>query len=351
MRTSKKFVMRGIPTRWSTVQGLTSSPSSEKWRMFLQDGPYWRYMFNFLLFRKNMFGRRQDLIEEAVTNACSKIGIFFCKRKFVYPEAGKGYFRCFLKQVALRCAFDIIRREEKHEQGGSVDLDDDRECDLLEQAIENTNGHDVLDRVDQACTERDLDEYDRQNSLERAFKEAQEDVQKKRTGGRKAKGHLMSMDDVGNPFLDDEGPSTYDPASFFVYKEGLSKKDQSWVDKLQIHVLYISLCHLLTRSTMPAVRRELLRLRIGLDMRPKDIHARPDFAYYTEDNFNVKMKRAMDDLRKEARAWWNMVAPSDNDFSDEGVMALWRTLLDNPSSREMGKSLLRIAEKKGGKLK
>lgn len=99
---------------------------------------------------------------------------------------------------------------------------------------------------------------------------------------------------------------------------------------------------------MSVARREMLRLRFGLDMVPKDIHVRPEFRHLNEDAFNVKMHNAVDDLRREARCWWALVEPRKNDFVDDKVLELWRGLLDGRPTRMLGKALRKKAEEEGG---
>ena len=61
-------------------------------------------------------------------------------------------------------------------------------------------------------------------------------------------------------------------------------------------------------------------------MTPQDIYNLPRFSAKKRNAFDVQMKYATDDLRKEVTSWWKLVAPDKNDFADEVVMRLWREL-------------------------
>lgn len=107
-------------TRYSTITGLMSSPSDKKWNLFLRDGPYWNYMA-YHICKKNFFRGRYDYVEDAVMNACEKVGKLMVSKRFKYDDVGKGYFRAFLKLVAIREAIDLykqLRRQEADSNRG-----------------------------------------------------------------------------------------------------------------------------------------------------------------------------------------------------------------------------------------
>lgn len=278
-------------TRYSTVVGLMESPSDRKWSLFLREGPYWSYLVNYLQ-RKNIFRGRRDRVEEAVMNTCEKVGKFMVSKRYKYPEEGKGYFRGFLKAVALHTALDLCREISRQEQ--------------------------VLDNGADADAERDLDAYDAAAGLKRAVASSSGEKRAGRSHG------IVRLDD--NPFSDDEAPSNYNPAEMFDFRVKVSKENLGWVRKLQVHVLYIALGHVLTNAKVSAERREMLRLRYGLDMTMKDIHAMPRFATKSREALDAQMSHAKDELRKEAASWWKLVAPNENDFADETVLKFWREL-------------------------
>ena len=327
-----KKMPQGLPgaTRLSTITGLMSSPTDRKWNLFLREGPYWNYMVNYIR-AKDVFKGRKDRVEEAVQNACAKIGKYMVAKRYKYPEVGKGYFRKFIKVVALRTAIDLFKEIRRQEQI------------MVEEPIANGRSefdkiHDDMQRAHANCgkrlakkppaggvdaeieppSERDLDVYDASAGFDR-------NIVPEKKGRSEGKLHdIASLDE--NPFNDDEAPSTYQPADMFDYRVKVSKKDMGWLQRLQIHVLYIALGYVLSDKKISAERREMLRLRYGLDMKVKDIYAMPRFAAKTRDAFDVQMKYATDQLRNEAKSWWNLVSPSKNDFADEAVMKLWRKL-------------------------
>lgn len=93
-KRSTTTVSAGLPgaTRYSTIVGLMESPSDRKWNLFLREGPYWNFLVNYIQ-KRNIFRGRRDRVEEAVMNACEKIGKFMVSKRYKYQEEGKGYFR------------------------------------------------------------------------------------------------------------------------------------------------------------------------------------------------------------------------------------------------------------------
>ena len=328
-KLSSKAPAAGLPgaTRLSTITGLMASPSDKKWRLFLQEGPYWNYLVNFIRGRR-IFGRREDRVYEAVMNTCEKIGKFMVSKRFKYPKVGAGLFRSFIKTVAFRSALDLLKEIRRQEQ---MLVDEDDADSMLEfdkihedmvksqnrsnKAFEKSKASRGLDSEIPSVTDRDLDVFDESAGFDRAM--AKEKPTKKVRG-------VMQLD--ADPFLDDDGPSSYDPAALFIWKEKVQKEDMGWIRKLQIHVLYIALGYVLSDERISAERREMLRLRYGQDMTPQDIYNLPRFSAKKRNAFDVQMKYATDDLRKEATSWWELVAPDKNDFADEMVMRLWREL-------------------------
>jgi len=321
----------GLPgaTRYSTVIGLMESPNDKKWNLFLREGPYWNYLVNYIQ-RRNIFHGRRDRVEEAVMNACEKIGKFMVAKRYKYPEEGKGYFRGFIKTVAFRTALDLYREISRQEQmlvkesGADEKSEFDKMKDDMDKAtakcrkkLEKAKAAQGVEDEILPSSEHDLDVYDVSAGLNRNIAPAE----KKQAGKMHS---ITSLDD--NPFSDDEAPVNYNPADLFEFMTKVSKEDLGWVQKLQLHVLYIALGYVLTNVKVSAERRELLRLRYGLDMKPKDIYALPRFASKSRNDFDVQMCRASDELRKEAASWWKLVAPNKNDFADETVLKFWREL-------------------------
>ena len=330
-KVSSRPASAGFPgvTRYSTVIGLMESPSSKKWNLFLREGPYWNYLVNYIK-RKNIFRGRRDRVDEAVMNACEKIGKFMVSKRYKYPEEGKGYFRGFIKTVTFRTALDLFReisRQEQMSMSGS-DANAMSEFDKMKDDMDKATARcrKKLDKAKAAqgiedeivpSSEHDLDVYDASAGLNRNIAP----VAKKQAGQMHS---IARLDD--NPFSDDEAPVNYNPADIFDFMAKVSKEDLAWVRQLQIHVLYIALGYVLTNAKVSAERREMLRLRYGLDMKLKDIYALPRFASKSREALDAQMSHATDELRKEAASWWKLVAPDKNDFADETVLKFWREL-------------------------
>jgi hypothetical protein len=153
-----------------------------------------------------------------------------------------------------------------------------------------------------------------------------------------------------NPFIEDEMPSNYSPADFFDYLTNISKEDLKWVQKLQLHVLYIALGYVLTNNKISVDKREMLRLRYGCDWKVADIYASKRFKMKTRDDFDVTMSRATGELRKEVKCWWDLVAPDKNDFADETVLCLWRNLSNDYDRAKIANDLQDKAIKKAGRI-
>lgn len=326
-------------TRYSTVVGLMKSPGDRKWNLFLREGPYWNYLVSYIQ-RRNIFHGRRDRVEEAVMNACEKIGKFMVSKRYKYPEEGKGYFRGFIKTVALRTALDLYHEISRQEQilVKESDADAEPEFDKIKDDMDKATARcrarneksgpvgGIEDEIKDGIvpsSEHDLDVYDVSAGLKRKIAP----VEKMRA----ERMHCISrLDD--NPFSDDEMPGTYNPADLFDFMTKVSKEDLGWIQKLQLNVLYIALGYVLTNVEVSPDRREMLRLRYGLDKKPKDIYALPRFASRSREAFDAQMSRATDELRKEAASWWKLVAPNKNDFADETVLKFWRDL-SRPAAR------------------
>lgn len=260
-------------TRYSMVTGLMASPSHKAWNSFRREGPYWNYLVRFIRSR-NIFRGREDRVEEAVMNACEKIAKFMETRRYECREAGKGYFRKFIKVVAWSAAMDLYREIRRQEQIAAEGPRADGASELDETY------HDMV-----KANER----HEKMLAKERP------------AGGMGA-----------------------EIAEMFDYRTKMSEADLAWVRQLQTHVLFIALGYVLANERVSAEKRELLRLRYGLGMAVKEIMALPQFAAKDRRAFDTQMCRAKDELRKEVKAWWALVAPDKNDFADEAVLRFWR---------------------------
>lgn len=158
---------------------------------------------------------------------------------------------------------------------------------------------------------------------------------------------MVWMDDANGS---DEGAS-YDPASMFDYRAAISKADRDWMRTLQVHVLYLALGYVLTDRSVPAERREMLRLRYGKGMTVQEIMALPRFAGKARGTFDVQMSRATADLRKEVADWWKLVSPDENDFADETILRLWREFGGTDERAQLSNDLQDRAIKIAGPVK
>lgn len=287
-------------TRYSMVTGLMASPSDEAWNSFRREGPYWNYLVRFVR-GKNIFRGREDRVEEAVMNACEKIAKFMETKRYEYREAGKGYFRKFIKVVAWSAALDLYKEIRRQEQ--------------VEAEDPGTDG----------ASESDETYHDMVTANARHEKTL---AKARSAGGMGA-----------------------EIAEIFDYRTRVSEADLAWVRKLQTHVLFAALTYVLSDERVSAERREMLRLRYGLGMDVKEILALPRFAAKDRRAFDTQMCRAKDELRKEVKAWWALVAPDRNDFADEAVLRLWRELGKKEGRARTAKILQDKAVKIAGRIK
>ena len=348
----KKPPLQVLPgaTRVSLITGLMDSPTNKKWEMFLYEGPYWTYLVNYIT-RTNIFHNRRDLVEDAVSTTFGKIAKVMGAKRYKYHKAGKGYFRAFIKCIAFREAVNLFKVNKRYEQSSSnwakSDLDEIHE-DLLKSQMKHDKKlakMNVLGGIDAeiaSVSDHDLDVYDASAGFEREIKPNE------KSGARKKLHNIVSLD--SNPFDDDEKPSSYSPADFFDYITNISKEDLKWVQKLQLHVLYIALGHVLLNNDISVDKREMLRLRYGCDWSVADIYALERFNMKSRNSFDVMMNRATEELRNEAKSWWELVAPDRNDFANETVLSLWRKLGNNYDRAKMANDLQDKAIKKAGRI-
>jgi hypothetical protein len=318
--------------------------------MFLREGPYWNYLVNFIT-RKNIFRGRQDLVEEAVQIAIGKIGRFMVSKQYKYQEEGKGFFRGFIKKVANRAAIDVFRQYMRHEQvsdrsspldSDTIEKDYKKSHDNCAKKLAKMEDPAGIDSEIASVSENDLDNYDASAGFKRNIKP------EIKSGAGKKMHNIARLD--SDPFTDDEMPSNYSPADIFDYLTNISKEDLKWVQKLQLHVLYIALGYVLANKDISADRREMLRLRYGCDWKVSDIYASERFKSLKRSAFDAKMSHATDELRKEAKDWWEMVAPAENDFANETVLNLWRKLSSDHNRAQIANDLQDKANEKAGRI-
>ena len=109
---AKEYVALPGKTSASVVIGLQSQ-SSQKWKLFLNGGPYWNYIAN-VVAGKRFFRRNDACIDDVVNTTIARVAKALASGRFVYKAAGQGYFRAYLKQVATHVALDAILKERHH---------------------------------------------------------------------------------------------------------------------------------------------------------------------------------------------------------------------------------------------
>ena len=202
-----------------------------------------------------------------------------------------------------------------------------------------------LDSEISDTSDRDLDIYDQSAGFERPVGRAEGKP------GKKAL-RVERMDDnslFGDFNSSDDTPIAREAASL-VWDEKVAKEDLSWINRLRIHVLFIALGYVLTDERISPDRREMLRLRYGLGKTPQEIYKMPRFSAKKRNAFDVQMKHATDELRKEVRSWWKLVAPDKNDFADETVMRFWRELGNRDDRGALANDLLDKANDIAGRI-
>ncbi len=303
-------------TRASVVIGLQSH-TSQKWRLFLRNGPYWNYIARHVAF-KVADARIDDVVNETI----ARVAKFLASGRFVYKAAGQGYFRAFLKQVATRVALNAVR-SEKRRLPGSDESQRSLACDERDLLSEGD---------DDSCADtKKLNAYDTTAAIEG------------NGVGRRPKGgyaHLVGLDDLKGVF-DDGDKGTFDPASLQRYREECTREEQKFLRRVQKNVFSLALVSVLSDVTVPLARREMLnRLYVG-KMTPGDIYALDDFRTLKRGTFDKKVFDAKQSLVKPILAFWKAVAPKFCEDSEEELQKLWRMLLVKPSTSRLAKATLR----------
>ncbi len=312
----KKYVLPR-ETRASVVIGLQSR-TSQKWRLFLRNGPYWNYI------AKHVASKVTDArIDDIVNETIAKVAKFLASGRFVYKAAGQGYFRAFLKQVATRVVLNEARREKRalpqsNESHRAASMRDER--DLLS----------TVDDDSRADTKK-LNAYDATAAIEGSFV------------GRRSKGayaHLVGLDDLKGVF-DGGDAGTFDPVSMQRYHEECTREEQKFLKRVQKNVFSLALVSVLSDETVPLARREMLNMLYVGKMTPGDIYALDDFRTLKRGTFDKKVFDAKQSLVKPILAFWKAVAPKFCEDSEEALQKLWRILLVKPSTRPLAKATLK----------
>jgi DNA-directed RNA polymerase specialized sigma24 family protein len=317
--SDRKYVLPS-ETRASVVIGLQSH-TSQKWRLFLQDGPYWNYIARFVA-SKRYFKRDDTRIDDVVSTTIARVAKSLASGRFVYKAAGQGYFRAFLKTVAMHVALDMIRKDNRCLEGsGTASQPQARyERDVLSEGDD-----------DSIADTKKLNAYDATAAI------------KGDVGGRRSKGvyaHLVSMDDLKGVF-DGGDEGTLDPASMQRYHEECTHEEQKFLKRVQKNVFSLALVSVLSDETVPLARREMLNMLYVGKMTPGDIYALDDFKHLKRGTFDKKVFDAKQSLVKPILEFWKAVAPKFCENSEEELQELWRALLVKPSTRQLAKATLR----------
>lgn len=315
----RKYVLPS-ETRASVVIGLQSH-TSQKWRLFLQDGPYWNYIAKFVA-SKRYFKGNDTRIDDVVNVTIAKVAKFLASGRFVYKAAGQGYFRAFLKLVATHVALDAVRTERRY----LAESVDDRRSPLRDERDILSESND-----DSRADTQKLNAYDATAAIESA------------ADGRRSKGgyaHLVSIDDLKGVF-DDGEEGTLDPASMQRYNEECTREEQKFLKRVQKNVFSLALISVLSDETVPVARREMLNMLYVGKMTPGDIYALEDFRGLKRGTFDKKVFDAKQSLVKPILEFWKAVAPKFCENSEEELQRLWHALLVKPSTRQMAKATLR----------
>ena len=315
----RKYVLPS-ETRASVVIGLLSH-TSQKWRLFLQDGPYWNYIAKFVA-SKRYFKGDDTRIDDVVSMTIARVAKFLASGRFVYKAAGQGYFRAFLKTVATHVALDTVRRERRY----LAESGEDNRSPMRDERDLLSEGDD-----DSRADTKKLDAYDATAAIEGE------------SAGRRSKGvhaHLVSLEDLKGVFENgDEG--TFDPASMQRYNEECTRDEQKFLKRVQKNVFSLALVSVLADETVPLARREMLNMLYVGKMTPGDIYALDDFKTLKRGTFDKKVFDAKQSLVKPILEFWKAVAPKFCENSEEELQELWRALLVKPSTRQLAKATLR----------
>lgn len=340
-------------THKSVVVGL-KNPDSDKWRLFLKDGPYWNYLVGYLD-NKPCLCRHKALVEDAVNEAIAKVSRFMISGKFVYKEEGKGCFRAFLKTVALRTALDLLRKEVRHE--GLSQHNPHEEERRLQNINEKINARprrelpadgqeadNIWDDVDDDDdTKLALDKYDAS-----AFGDAKDGCPRQ-DGGDAPSGHfarfndIMEGDDDPADVCRQSRPSSHE---FEEWMYGKSEDELRMLQRMQINVLHIALGQILEDKQVSPLRRQILKLLLvdnwTLDQIWECAHA--ETPELRRNTFDKRVHDAREVLRKRAIMLWRLVMPDGEEADERKVYMLWASLSNKAANWNMVKKLKKQAE-------
>lgn len=324
MTNERKYVLPSV-TRASVVIGLQSH-TSQKWKLFLQDGPYWNYIAKFVA-SKRYFKGNDTRIDDVVNVTIAKVAKFLASGRFVYKAAGQGYFRAFLKLVATHVALDAVRTERRY----LAESGEDRRSPLRDERDVFSEGNE-----DSRSDTKKLNAYDATAAIDGA------------SGGR-SKGnyaHLVSINDLKGVFEDgDEG--TLDPASMQRYSEECTREEQKFLKRVQKNVFSLALVSVLSDETVPVARREMLNMLFVGRMSPGDIYKLDDFKELKRGTLDKKVFDAKQSMVKPILEFWKAVTPKFCENSEEKLQKLWRTLLEKPATSKMAKATLKRLKDNG----
>lgn len=307
-------------TSASVVIGLQCQ-TSQKWKLFLQDGPYWNYIAKFVA-QKRYFRGDDTRVDDVVNLTIAKVAKCLASGGFVYKAAGQGYFRGFLKIVATHVAFDVMRKEKRYfmVNGTQAESSAQDEKDVLSPGAE-----------DSKSDTKKLDAYDSTSEVRSTAGEGRR---------RGVVGHVASLDDLRGVF-DDGDAGTFDPASMYGYKMQCTQEEQDFLKRVQDNVFHLALVSVLSDESIPVVRREMLNLLYVGRMTPGEIYALDDYKALRRGAFDKKVFDAKRALAKTILAFWKAVAPEFCSDSEERLRNLWCALLTKEKTRRRAKASLK----------
>lgn len=315
----KAFAALPGGTSASVVIGLQSQ-SSQKWKLFLNGGPYWNYIARFVV-RKGFFRGNDTRVDDVVNTTIARVARSLASGRFVYKAAGKGYFRSFLKMVATHVAFDTIRKERRcFAEPGRKNASPARDMLLASEA-------------DSRSDTRKLDAYDSSAAV----------MSDPRGGGRV---HLVSIEDIKGVF-DDGDEGALDPASMHRYDEERSREELKFLRRVQKNVFSLALVSVLSDESIPVARREMLNMLYVGRMSPADIYALDEFRTLRRGTFDKKVFDARQSLVKPILSFWKAVSPKSCENSDEELRKLWCSVLGKSSTNRLAKATLKRLKDSG----
>lgn len=322
----------GTPTGKSVVDAVQNGNFTKIAKLFSRDGKYWEYLRSFLL-KSSLFtgtmAQYRHLIDDAINITFEKVFKSFGKSKNYSYEAGKGFFRAYLKTVAYRTAFDLLKKE--------FGPRDDDWMKLKKKLKKKTNNDVFVDNIenDPKNVTEELDAYDKEVLFNG-------DNVKMNCGGTLSSGHLVRLDEI-NPFSDDDQSDGYDAASLYDWETSVSEKEWELLKSMRINVFYIALCQILADNSISPNTRNLLKLLYIDRLEPGEILKLEDFASLARQTFDKRSHDARKILKRRIIILWRLVMPNGEEAKPDEVVKLWQELSARGESKKRATALRKRA--------